>query len=47
LVFTIGNLIFSAVISGENRIDMINLVSLGIAFAYICIFVLAPTTYIE
>ncbi len=47
LVFTVGNLIFSAVISGENRIDMINLISFGIALVYTFIFVLFPSTSLE
>jgi hypothetical protein len=42
LIFTIGNLIFSTVVYGENRIDPINLISVGIAFIYTCIIVLAP-----
>jgi hypothetical protein len=45
LIFTIGNLIFSAVIYGSNRIDLINLISLGIAFVYTCFILLAPPSF--
>jgi hypothetical protein len=33
------------VIYGENRIDPINLISLGIAFVYTCIIVFAPPSF--
>jgi hypothetical protein len=44
LVFTVGNLIFSTVIYGESRIDIINIISLGIAFVYTCIVMFASQT---
>lgn len=40
-IFTVGNLIFSTVIYGDNKVDIINIISLCIAFLYTCIAMFA------
>lgn len=42
LVFTVGNLIFGSAIYGDYHVDIINIISLGIAFIYVCFIALAP-----
>jgi len=44
LVFALGNLIFSSAIYGEYYVDVINVISLGIALLYICFIFLAPAS---